>query len=42
MTDAKKIEELESLIRVLTATCASKKRLDTLYAQLEKLRNNDV
>ena len=41
MTDAQKVKDLEALIRILTATGASKKRLDALYAELEKLRNND-
>lgn len=41
MTNRKKIEELESLIRILTATGASKKRLDVLYSELEELRKND-
>lgn len=41
MTDAQKIEDLEALIRILTATGASKKRLDVLHTEFEKLRNND-
>ena len=41
MTNEQKIEDLEALIRILTATGASKKRLDALYTELEKLRKKN-
>jgi hypothetical protein len=41
MTDDQKIEDLEALIRILTATGASKKRLDALHTELKNLRKND-